>query len=242
MGRQFAQVSVDFFSDSKVIEVGPLARYLFIAGLVVAKRHESDGRVTIAQLRHECSDIGSVEDLANELVGGGLWAREDERTFTITSWLKWNKSKEWVENLRAEKARAGLAGGLKSGESRRAKQVALESGRKLLQRGEATDEPNSKSKTREHKDIAPVAQGLAKLAFDQPVRPTLRIGRDGDEFVAALKIINRVLGSGELPERIEAAIRAGVKVWTIAGLQTAIASLPPAGAAVAYQDDVVSLC
>ena len=62
------------------------------------------------------------------------------------------------------------------------------------------------------------AKALTQLAFEQPLKPALHGG-----FPAAVGIIESLLEAGNPDSAIEGAIRAGVEVWTTAGLQTAIA-------------------
>ena len=71
------------------------------------------------------------------------------------------------------------------------------------------------------------ARQLTQLAFDQPVVPELANGSKG-AFPAAMGIIERVLRQGHPVAAVEKAIREGVTVWTLAGLQTAIAKTQPA--------------
>lgn len=69
------------------------------------------------------------------------------------------------------------------------------------------------------------AHSLAVLAFEQPVKPVLRTNGKGDPFCATLGIIEQLLTAGTPVAQIEAAIKAGVAVWTLAGLQTSIAQV-----------------
>lgn len=65
------------------------------------------------------------------------------------------------------------------------------------------------------------AHTLARLAFEQPVKPVLR--SKGNAFCAVQAIFHRLLEAGEDAKWLDAAIRHGVDTWTIAGVQTAIA-------------------
>jgi hypothetical protein len=66
------------------------------------------------------------------------------------------------------------------------------------------------------------AHRLTVLAFEQPVKPELRDGGKG-AFPAAMALIERVLRSRTPVADVERAITTGVEVWTLAGLQTAVA-------------------
>jgi hypothetical protein len=135
-------VSTNFFGNARVLNVSPLARLEFVACLVVAKRGESDGRVTFAQVRREQPDVDNHDLLLKELVEQGLLDQEDDKTFVIRGFLGWNRSKEELDEMRSMRAENGRAGGLASGESRR-KQVASDVRSNLLEHGEASVEPNT---------------------------------------------------------------------------------------------------
>ena len=70
------------------------------------------------------------------------------------------------------------------------------------------------------------AHDLTQLAFEQPVKPALR-SNGKTPFVAVLGIIESVLRAGVAVSDVERAIASGVEVWTLAGLQTAIAKSKP---------------
>ena len=85
-----------------------------------------------------------------------------------------------------------------------------------------TETKGSAALVAESDPVQRYAQQLTVLAFEQPVKPELRDGGRG-AFPAAKAIIERVLRAGTPVGEVEGAIRAGVEVWTLAGLQTAIA-------------------
>lgn len=72
--------------------------------------------------------------------------------------------------------------------------------------------------------VKATAHALAVRAFGREVKPVARGG-----FVAVLGLIRAQVEAGVPVDRIEAAIDAGVDVWTTAGLSTALAKLPKAG-------------
>ena len=143
MARLHVPLSVDIFSDDRMIDVSPLALLAYIAALCIAKRHETDGTVTVAQVRRELPDIGDIEPLAKELVEAGLWEHNtDARTYAISSWLSWNPSKAEIADIRSKRAKAGTIGGRHSAEARsKSKQVASTNASKMLEQDQATLEP-----------------------------------------------------------------------------------------------------
>jgi len=66
------------------------------------------------------------------------------------------------------------------------------------------------------------AQALTTLAFEQPLKPSLR-SRNGSEFLAARGILLKELQRGTSVNDLRQAILAGIEVWTQAGVQTAVA-------------------
>jgi hypothetical protein len=147
VSREYVPLSVTFFEDDRIMEVTPSARLVFIGGLCVAKRNESDGLLTFAQVRRECPDVGDLEPLIAELISRGLWTRDDDRTFTITSWLKWNKSREWLDEVRAKRAKSGQIGGQRSGQARAVKQLASPGSSKLLEKSKLRQDKTIEEKT-----------------------------------------------------------------------------------------------
>ena len=74
--------------------------------------------------------------------------------------------------------------------------------------------------------VTRAAHKLTVLAFEQPVKPELA-RTNGNAFAAALSLIERLLRSGTSDQCIRRAIEQGVAVWTLAGLQTAVAQANP---------------
>lgn len=81
----------------------------------------------------------------------------------------------------------------------------------------ATDDPRKRK-----------AHELTVLAFEQPIKPTLRNGGKG-AFPAVMAIFHELLVAGHVVGDIERAIRQGITVWTIGGIQTSIARNKPNG-------------
>jgi hypothetical protein len=229
-------VSVDFFGDEKILELTPLARLEYLEILCIAKRIESDGKVTLAQVRREQPDVEDHPGLLRELVKHELLVQEDDRTYLICAWLKWNKSAAELDQLRAKKAEAGRDGGRKSGETR-ARHAADAQGSTLLHAGEAAGEPKSitlevtttddngtegasaerppgpGSRAEPHLEKA---QELAELAWQQPITPTVSRRQTKN-------IIRSVLRSGEPVADVDAVVRAGLRVWTVNGFKVELA-------------------
>lgn len=70
------------------------------------------------------------------------------------------------------------------------------------------------------------AHELTVLAMEQPIKPVLR-ENGKNPFGAVYTIIERLLRNGQSVQAIKRAIEAGIEVWTVAGIQTAIAQTKP---------------
>lgn len=103
----YVPLDVDFASDAKFLAAGPLAGYLYISSLALAKRTQSDGRIEREQLAVIALGIPKPQPLAETLVKVGLWD-ETQSGWQITSWLKRNKSKAQLEQDREKKRLAAV--------------------------------------------------------------------------------------------------------------------------------------
>lgn len=71
------------------------------------------------------------------------------------------------------------------------------------------------------------AHQLAVFAFEQEVKPELRTDAKAGAFPAVMALFERLLRSGVIVGDIERAIRVGIGVWTLHGIQTSIARNKP---------------
>lgn len=100
----FVPLNVEYDSDDKVIEAGPLAELLYIRSLAFCKRTMSDGVVRRSQMVIVGRSIPDATEHAATLVAVGLWEPCSDG-WRVASWLKHNKS---TEQLAAKKAAALL--------------------------------------------------------------------------------------------------------------------------------------
>lgn len=125
-----------FARHPKVLSAGPLAGWLYIAGLCYANGYLTDGFIPLAAVRTladfthistetaSIGDFGSIMDEANpealacHLVACGLWEEVDSG-FLIHDYLDYNPAAESVRTARAARAEAGRVGGQRSGSTRR---------------------------------------------------------------------------------------------------------------------------
>jgi hypothetical protein len=105
----YVPLDVDYASDDKLIEAGPLAELLYIRGLAFCKRTMSDGRIKRAQLTVVAHGIPSARKHVYQLVDVGLW-RETSDGWAIVAWLKRNKSAAQIRSdSETKKAASALA-------------------------------------------------------------------------------------------------------------------------------------
>ncbi len=92
MSRPYVPVSVHLFEDDRIMAVSRTAQLVYIGGLCVAKRLESDGRATLPQVHWEFSDLAELEDPGSPSSSTPSCECDDDHSFTVASWRKWNKS------------------------------------------------------------------------------------------------------------------------------------------------------
>lgn len=147
--RGYLALNVDIFGNRKMLQVSPLAQLVFIACMVIAKRGETDGEVTIRQVRREQPEIDDLTDLLEELVRGGLLSRNDGETYVIPGWFDFpqNKSRAELDELRARRVEVGRKGGQASGATKQlAKQLANQRTTDLVSKRAANVQAEKKNK------------------------------------------------------------------------------------------------
>jgi hypothetical protein len=96
---------VSYFDDGRVVELSELAQLLDLRAMTLAKRLQSNGRLSRRQLERVAPSGGDVGAMIAELVDVGLWT-EDGGGFTRSAWLAWNDSAADVETM----SKGGIAG------------------------------------------------------------------------------------------------------------------------------------
>jgi hypothetical protein len=108
----YVKLDVNVFDNDALIECSVDAQLVFIHGLCLAKRLETDGEFTISQLRRDCAGIDELDKLVEELIEVGLWCEDEAgRVLTIQSWLQHNLSQAEVAVKRERASAAGKRGG-----------------------------------------------------------------------------------------------------------------------------------
>ena len=107
--RLYVPLDVEFATDPKILDAGPLAAYLYVCSLAYCKRSDEAGNIHRAQLRVLALGLpGRPQQYADALVKVGLWAETPEG-WQIPSWLKHNLSPDQLEESKARaKAKSEL--------------------------------------------------------------------------------------------------------------------------------------
>lgn len=148
-----------FYDHQKVMDmprsIRNAAAGLFWRGISRCNRQLSDGRLTVSDL--EVIDAAPQE--VDALVAVKLWHRSG-KGFRIHDFAEFNETRAEVIAKREKKAAAGALGGLRSGESRRAKhnRTAGEAGASRLV------EPPSRPVEKKNVSLGRTKPGMARVA------------------------------------------------------------------------------
>lgn len=100
----FAPLSASAWTDDALAEAGEPAELLYYRALSFSAHVLRDGFVTDSQLtRMVGHGMRDAKKRAERLCAVGLWVREDGG-FRVRSWLKWNRSKDEIEDLQRKDA------------------------------------------------------------------------------------------------------------------------------------------
>lgn len=161
----YAQLDDTFDDDPKYANAELEDMGLIAAGITYAHRHLTDGRIPRSWPRRRWGKAG--EHAVTSLLRDGIWAERSDGDLEIVGFLDRYPSRAEVLEQRAlsaeVKAKAGRAGGLKSGEVRRAKARAEAAARS--RNGEA-DAKQTGSR--------PEANGKQNEALSDPIRSNPR--------------------------------------------------------------------
>lgn len=229
MARPFIQIDLNFFE--RTIELSDGAVLLTIKATAISGRLESDGIVTLAQIKATCPNDDDLLVHIEELIESGLWSRIDERTYLNLDYLKSHASHADLEAMREDRRKRAKQGGINSGKARAAtpastttkrpgstqtKQPASTTTKQASNHNKKkSNEIQSNEIQRTHPPASSQANSLAELAFSQSVKPTKGVK-------ATANLFERLLNAGHSEEDIRVAIVTGVNVWTDNGVAYAI--------------------
>jgi hypothetical protein len=114
------------FTHPKVVELSKDAKLLYLAGLCYCGAQLTDGMITKGATRVLLATIEANCEAIASLVDSGLWEANENGSFQVHDYLEHQSSRDEVMAVKGARAKAGQAGGVKSGETRRAKKEANE--------------------------------------------------------------------------------------------------------------------
>ena len=120
----WVRIDEHFADHPKIVQAGPEAMALYVAGLCYCNRFQTDGKIPPSKAR-TLLDLPDVDTTIKRLVTATLWEEQGDGRFQVHDYLEYQPSKEQVEEERRKRQAAGKAGGLaKAKASAKAKGVA----------------------------------------------------------------------------------------------------------------------
>lgn len=94
----YVKLDVEYMSNPKLLEAGPLAELLYVRSLCFAKRTMKDGVLTRSQVGFVTHGVPSAKRHIDALVAEGLWEDCGNGAYQIAGWLDRNKSASQIEH------------------------------------------------------------------------------------------------------------------------------------------------
>lgn len=104
-----------FPDDPKVAALTDGAYRLWTTGIAYCSRHLTDGKIAEQVIGRW--GVKHPDRAASELVAGGLW-RSNANGYEVVNYLKFQRSREQIEDLKVKRAEAGSRGGRASASSK----------------------------------------------------------------------------------------------------------------------------
>lgn len=205
-GALWVPLSVNFWTDPKILACGFEAQILYIRGLCQSKQVLSDGFIACLQAKLLCFDMEDEGDVAvRSLLAQKLWS-EVPGGYQIEAWQAHNQSAEEVQNLRESRVEAGRKGGLASARSRaqasassKSKQRREEKSREDTEKRKVEKEP-SRGTSIERSDPEPrrLAELLASLVAKNGAKTPTSLDGWTEDLEKLIRIDGRDPGQVEL--------------------------------------------
>ncbi|TMQ62541.1 MAG: hypothetical protein E6K78_11485 [Candidatus Eisenbacteria bacterium] len=109
-----------FDQHPKLLEVGPVAAWVFVRSLCYSGRNLTDGLITRAVARELAGSSRQGQRVVSALVAARLW-EITTGGYAIHDFLEYQPSRASVLAVRLTKAEAGRLGGLRTGAARRSR-------------------------------------------------------------------------------------------------------------------------
>lgn len=193
----------DYLTNGKIKDLDAAARLLDLCAVMYSARELRDGELSLTDV-HTVALLAKVrrwKGAVDELVGVGRWLRCANGNYLIHDYLDYQPSRAEVLAERDEKhqarVKAGRAGGVASGESRRFASSKREA------KGEANDQANGKQKGSPVPGtnvVNPAGSGSSPAAR-LPARTRVREADDPQLLAEHLKLIARDRASRGQPSQ-----------------------------------------
>jgi hypothetical protein len=108
-----------FGNHPKIVGLSDRAFRVFVLGICYSNMHLTDGVLAPPVQR----ELRCVAPIRKELITAELWHLLDDGVVRIHDYEKYQPSRQQVESVRKDRARAGAIGGQRSGEVRRLRLV-----------------------------------------------------------------------------------------------------------------------
>lgn len=168
--KTYVRIDDHITENPAIIRVGPLAAWLFLAGLCYCSRQLSDGAIPAGVLG-QLSAVDKPHRHAAALVAEGLWQTTTDG-WQVVDYTQWQRSRAEVERLSAKRAAAGSKGGASG------KQTGSKTGSKGTPETEAdTDTKELENTSTETEPLEPVDKAAAEAAVRANV-PAIHAVRD----------------------------------------------------------------
>lgn len=154
------------FTHPKVVDLSKDAKLLYLAGLCYCGAQLTDGLITNGATRILLATIEANCEAIASLVDAGLWETNEAGGYRVHDYLEHQSSRDEVLAVRDARARAGQAGGVKSGATRRAKKAANEAIASPLVEAKTKQKQIQNTDTElESIEIAPASVDIAPVAI-----------------------------------------------------------------------------
>lgn len=116
-GNRWVRLDVDYFSNPKTLEAGPLGRAAHLASICWVGRHLTDGEIPAQAIPMILRDAGAPRKATELLIGAGLWVPNGGSSLELHDFVEMNGSRADVEaereawRERQRRARARRNGG-----------------------------------------------------------------------------------------------------------------------------------
>jgi hypothetical protein len=104
----YVKLDVEYMSNPKLLEAGPLAELLYVRSLCFAKRTMKDGVLTRPQVGLITYGVPNAKRHIEALVAEELWDDIGGGAYRIAGWLERNKSASQIEHESEVKRQASI--------------------------------------------------------------------------------------------------------------------------------------